>query len=334
MPEKVKIVLTILIVFFIALIGAVGCGQLLQKTEPEKLAVIQHDPYVFVANYNSQNISVINALKGTVETTIKLTESPWSVKFNKNQNKWYVATKYSILVIRNTDLTIEASISVPGMSLAGIVLNAEGTYAYVVDAALEDVSFMDLAKNAAEKRVNVGTTPVWIDIAKDQRKLYVTNFYTNNVSVINIANGSLEANINVGSHPYGLAVNPNTGKIYIANTASNFISIIDPATNDVDNSIPFSFSPSWISISSGANKIYVADNDSNNIYVLDIDSFAVKSTIGLSSRPTCMSFNAAKTRLYISHAGDDIVSIINTQTESIEAIVSVGDRPVGLCYEE
>jgi YVTN family beta-propeller protein len=332
-----KIIIGSIGLVLILLAGGVlfGCAQL-QKTElkDDNTSLTTHDPYLLVANSNSSNITVINTLKASVETTIQLNENPWAVAFNKNQNKWYVTTKSSIIVIRNTDLSKEATISVPGMSLTGIVLNSSGTIAYVVDAALEDVSFMDLNKDDSIKRVTVGTTPVWIAISPDEQKLYVTNYYSSNVSIIDIVIGSLEANVGVGLYPYGLAINPNNGKILIANAGSKSVSIINSLTKDVETTVSYDFTPSWISVASGESKAYMADSASNNIFVVDLDTLNVLSIIELVSKPTCMDFNTDKTKLFVSHSKANAVSVVNTQTKSIEAVINVGEKPIGLCYEQ
>ncbi|MGD0766168.1 MAG: YncE family protein, partial [Dehalococcoidia bacterium] len=150
---------------------------------------------IYVANYNSNNVSVIDGAGNTVVATVAVVaggNGPEGVAVNPNTNRIYVANFNSgnVSVIDGTSNTVVATVAV------GYWWGGDGGVA-----------------------VNPNTNLI-----------YVTNYGgqgSDNVSVIDGASNTVVATVAVGTYPVGVAVNPNTNRIYVANLSDDTVSVIE-----------------------------------------------------------------------------------------------------------
>ncbi len=113
-------------------------------------------------------------------------------------------------------------------------IRGDCAYAYVTNPDDNTVSVVDLdpANPEVVAIVDVGKTPMKIDIDPQGTRAYVTNYNSHDVSVIDISNenGAIAEVVNtikVGIEPYGIAVTPDGKRVYVANHYSENLSIID-----------------------------------------------------------------------------------------------------------
>lgn len=70
--------------------SAIGVGQ-----SPFGVAVSPVSDYVFVTNYDSNTVSVINSITHTVSATIGVGSNPWGVAVDPGTGAVYVANMFS-----------------------------------------------------------------------------------------------------------------------------------------------------------------------------------------------------------------------------------------------
>lgn len=114
---------------------------------------------------------------------------------------------------------------------------SEGTFAYIKNSAINNVSVIDTETSTAAATVNVGSLPFGVAASPDGTKIYAASLNSNNTSVIDTATNTVVTRIKVGNNPWGLAVSPNGTKVYIVNSDSDNVSIIDTSTNTVTSSV-------------------------------------------------------------------------------------------------
>jgi YVTN family beta-propeller protein len=140
---------------------------------------------VFVANYNSNSVSEINAASNVVSNTVIVGTNPVALAEIANGQKLYVANQGS-----NTISTLNTVTLLPNTPPPGDVLGF------------------------------TGNTPVWMVARNDSQKAYVVTQGDGQLWTIDTSTDSV-----VGSQPVGVGANfifydPNLGRLYVTNPAT------------------------------------------------------------------------------------------------------------------
>src|SRR5688572_19372268 len=129
------------------------------------------EPFAYVTNGDSDNVSVIDTATNTVTTTVPVGSFP-------------------------SDVAIT-----PDGAFAYVVNRGFGDPS--------DVSVIDTASNTVTATVAVGRRPTRIAIMPDGAFAYVTNLFDDNVSVIDTASNTVITTVTVASAPIGVAITPD-----------------------------------------------------------------------------------------------------------------------------
>jgi YVTN family beta-propeller protein len=78
----------------------------------------------------------------------------------------------------------------------------------VTDVASNDVSVLDSTTGQISATVPVGSYPIGVAIAPDDKRLYVASYLSDSVAVVDTDTHAVVASIHVDGGPYGVAVSP------------------------------------------------------------------------------------------------------------------------------
>jgi len=226
------------------------------------------------------------------------------------------------------DVDVTEAVTVTG------VLN---TYAYVTNPDLGTVSVVNLTNTSEPPTtIQVGNTPMNIDINSQGTKAYVTNFNSHTVSVIDLTDGinhnKIMATIPVGIEPYGVAVTPNGKRVYVANYYSGNLSVIDEDPNSggfdhVVANVSTGSTSSNVAVTADAGMVLVTGDfglkivDSNPA---DKGYNSVVANVSTGSRPGDVTASA-DAALAIVSTEDGYLKLINLHPENgdySEAIIA------------
>ncbi len=136
-------------------------------------------------------------------------------------------------------VTVNSEIGTKSTHDSDLGTEAVGTFAYVTNPTENTLSVIPLGNfvYTGPTKINVGQTPMKIDIDPSGKRAYVTNFYSQDVSVIDLSTKKEIKRIKVGIEPYGIAVTPDGKRVYVANSFSQNLYMIDtdPASGGFDH---------------------------------------------------------------------------------------------------
>src|SRR5258705_439465 len=234
-------------------------------TNPNGLAVNTGTNKIYVANFLSNNVTVINGADNTT-ATITAGSGPTAIAVNAGTNKIYVANASSsnITVINGADNTT-ATVTAGGRP-NDIAINTVTNKIYVPNGISNDVTVINGADNTTAT-VTAGTQPTSIAVNPLTNKIYVANSSSNNVTVINGADNTT-VTVTAGNELRAIAVNSMSNKIYAANASSNDVTVINGSDNTTQT-IMAGTVPLSIAVNPVTNKIYVCNGTSNNVTVIN-----------------------------------------------------------------
>jgi len=199
------------------------------------------DGKIFVANYSSASVSVVNPANMTVTSTIPVDSYPTAMCWIPTSTKLYVL--HTPLKGSGTVTVLDAytnayitSINV-GVKPLDIVWNSTRNKAYCINGDLTgSVSAIDCSSDEVVATIRftsqyAGSGIVYNPVSDH---IYATNNKVGlpgRVTVINCENDEAVGSITVGNSAVELAVNPVSNKVYVSNRVSNSVSVINGATN-------------------------------------------------------------------------------------------------------
>jgi len=265
---------------------------------PTGIAYDAMNGYLYVANYGSDNVTVIDSANNTV---------------------------------------VVPSIGV-GSGPTGIAYDATNGYLYVANSGSNNVTVIGSANNAVVvPSIGVGSGPTGITYDATNGYLYVANSGSNNVTVIDSANNTVVVpSIGVGSAPVAIAYDPSNGYLYAANSGSGNVTVIDGASNSVVvPSIGVGSGPTGIAYDATNGYLYVANYASGNVTVINgASNSVVVPSIGAGSYPAAVAYDPTNGYLYVANSGSDNVTAIDGASNTVAVpSIGVGFNPRAIAYD-
>lgn len=169
---------------------------------PTGLALSSNEHYLYVANFNSDSISVIDT-----------------------------ATNTSIETIENTGTKPKKLLIVPDSNLL-----------YCANWGSGDVTVINTANNSIVKKIKTGDAPNDILLSPDRKRIYVSNNKSRSISIIDMEKDDSVTEINLSGNPLYMGLSPDKKSLLISltdkNKNNNKILVIDINTNEIIEEIP------------------------------------------------------------------------------------------------
>jgi YVTN family beta-propeller protein len=288
---------------------------------PNGIAVNPNTNMIYVANTDSNTVSVLNGSNDEILTNILVDNQPYAVAVNPVKNTVYVTHggSDSLSVIDGKSNTLVNNIPINAEEPISLAVNPTTDMIYVVDAISRNVSVIDGSINKKVASIATGRDKsvdpslfMGVGIAVDhiRNRIFVANAATSNINVIDGIDNRILMNISAEDGPYDIAVNPITSTAYIA-TRYN-VATLDLSTNILN---PSSYASgegfNVLTINPFTNMIYVTKTDFNTILAINASNFKDITEIAVDSRPTFLAINHYTEFLYVSNSDSNTVSKIN-----------------------
>ena len=243
---------------------------------------------VYVANANSNTVSVIDGSTNAVTATISVGTYPTGVAVDPVTDTVYVANRTSntVSVIDGSTDAVTATISV-GKNPERVAVDPATDTVYVTNYSSGTVSVIDGSTDAVTATISAGLRPTGVAVDPVTDTVYVTNLNPHTVSVIDGSTDAVTATISVGTVtlPWGVAVDPTTDTVYVANwgntargslsirrpiPSTHTVSVIDGSTNAVTSIISVGTYPTGVAVDPTTDTVYVTNYSSGTVSYADV----------------------------------------------------------------
>ena len=280
--------------------GVTQLGAAADDLNPTAMAYDAADAYVYVADYGSTQASEISGT--SLITTNYVGQSPDSVVYDPSHQIIDVASESANTVTVFNNAGYVTAVPVGNAPFAEAYDSANG-YVYVADYGEANVTVLDNTSVVAT--VHVGFSPVALAYDAANEQIYVANWNSANVSVIN--GTSLVGTVPVGNQPWALSYDSKNGDVYVANENSNNVSVIRGST--VVGAVSVGTYPKALATDNVSGEVYVANWGSNNVSV--INGTTLLGSIPVGANPDAVAFDAGDGDVYVANYGANNVSVIS-----------------------
>jgi YVTN family beta-propeller protein len=276
----------------------------------------------FVANSNSDNVSVISDATSTVVATIPVGLFPYGVAYDPARSELFVANLGSdnVSVISDATNQVVASVALSaGDWPAGIVYDSGIGAIFVANAGSDSIAEISDATNAVNNTVFLGTGTVPFGLAYDSGlgQIFVSLRGTGEVAVV-VDTSLAHATIPVGQTPMGVAYDAARSEIYVANNGSGTVSVIADVNESVVATIPIGSNPVGVAYAPGTGELAVTYRQSfppdtfGMLGILADANHTVLTSVGLyaGGSPVAVSYDPARKAWYVADSALGLVEIV------------------------
>jgi YVTN family beta-propeller protein len=298
---------------------------------PKGVAVNEITNMVYVANTDSNTISVINGSNDETITNIPVSSHPLAVSINPIKNILYVTHELSgdLSVIDCKNNTVIEKLSINAKDPLSMAVNPKTATIYVADGISGNLSVIDGSSNKKiasiemnkEKSVDVeleGSIGVAIDDYRN--KVYVADPRTNNITVIDGRDNKILMSFNAMGAITDININSFRGKAYAIQkiyndtykTYINKIIEIDLQSNKLRD-LNLNLTTNGLNtqaIHPFTNIIYATDTVLNKVYAIN-PSNDKYTPISVDYQPSYIAVNKLTDFIYVSNSGSNTISKIN-----------------------
>lgn len=303
----------------------------------EALAYDSSNGDIFVANYDSGNLTVINGATNLITAWITVGSDPDDILYDPANQLLYV-TNYgsgTVSVVNGTTDTLVATIS--GLTRpTWEAYDLTNGVLYVSGYLVSDVEEVQTSDDAI-----VGTIPSdgCAGIAYDpaNRLVYVASSDTDNLTVVNGTTEKSVASIAVGIDPDGVTYDPENGEIYVANADSSNVSVIDPTTEAVVASTAVGVSPYDVGVDPDPGQLFVSNPGSDNTTIVNTTTQSVTGWRTTALDSWGVTVDPASQKVFVANRNPDPYtgnwSVINATTDRNAGGVGLGVDPQNSLYD-
>jgi YVTN family beta-propeller protein len=301
---------------------------------------------VYVSNFGSRSVTVIDGATDSVVTNIPLS-SPGSYPFEPDgigvdpaTNMVYVVDSdpngMRVGVIDGSTNALIQTVQVPfqesGTTMHGLTVDAATDTIYAtyysseflgkVGTSSGNVVAISGSTDSVVAQPTVDGWPWGVVVNPSTDLVYSADQSgppSNSYSLVAVISGptdSVTTSINVPNQPYRAAVDTATNTLYVTQMNGSSVAVIDGATNTISAEIGVGASPSGVAVNSGTDTVYVDNAGSDTVSVIDGSSNQVVGTVPVGVDPYDIAVDSTTNTIYVTNNGDNTVSVMNGQPSS------------------
>jgi uncharacterized repeat protein (TIGR01451 family) len=300
---------------------------------------VEARPFAYVANHDSDDVSVIDLANDSVIATIPMGAgiSALELAITPDGTRAYVTTPGAVKVIDTdpsspTYNTVIASVPIDGLARA-VAISPDGGLAYVTQYNGASVSAIETTTNTVIATIPVGGRPNGVVFSPDSTLAYVVNALESTLSVIDTASSTVINTITFPPNaPESIAITPDGAWLYITRSASQTVTVLDTASFTMFTNITAGFEVVRDAVSPDGNLAYVTfgfGSGPGGVNAIDTSSRTVVATVTLERGPYGVAVTPDSARAYVTRF-DNAVDVIDSATFTVVDTVPVGIQPQGV----
>ena len=187
---------------------------------------------LYVANLNTEEISVIDTNNDTIVSTISVPGNPSELKVDPNTNKILVTSiaRNELTFISGDTNNVTGKVKT-GISPWGIAIDETKDLAYITNRGSYYITVVDINEQKVVGKIPIGEQAHSVSVDSTENKIYVSYDEDDKITKINGLNNEIETIIELDGRIGGdIVVDPNSHKLYTSLKHGNDILVLGPET--------------------------------------------------------------------------------------------------------
>ena len=322
---------------------------------PLALAVDGQTQRVFVANFASATVSMLDAGSGAVLATTAVISYPDTLAIATKPGRVFVASGVAPLNPDRVDVLdarsgrLLRSVAV-GRGTHAVAVDEHRGHVFVANALDNSVSMVDARSDAVLRTIAVGPSPLAVTVDEHVGHAFVLNAgpsyngYSSGYSTVDLLDtrsGAVLHTVSVGIGASALAVDARSGYAFVANSGDATVSMLDARTGTVVHTIAVGLHPDALAVDARSGHVFVANAYDGSVSMVEARSGRVLRTLAVALNPWSIAVDQRADRVLVS-TGEELwpsatpgrVQVLDGRTGRRLRTVAVGLGPAALTVDE
>lgn len=299
-------------------VGHVSVGR-----SPQHLALSAGEDRVYSANFDSNDVTVIDTRHNSVVATSGIGPCPLLPCTGPDGNVWIPSRPDGSIAVLDPQGNALAQVPV-GVAPHDLAMSPDGRWAYQPNSVSGTVTVIDARAKKAVGDVKVGAGPCHAEFTPDSSLAYVTNTVSNETTVLRTDNHEVIGKILGGIGPHVPVISQDGRWGYIANFVSDDVTVFAVGTSEVATVVPVGTYPHAMSLSPDGQTLVVSNTGGTTVSLLDTATRAVRSTLQVGGAPAHASFDPDGRLVFVACEVDNIVAVIDLEHDTVIDKVPAG----------
>ncbi len=297
----------------------------------KRIVVDEDGSTLYVSDYSSDVVYVVNATSGTITATARVGNSPSGMALW--QDRLYVASKGSggLAVINTTDL--EVSKVSYAMSPRYAAILPDGKKAYITNGDIGTVTVLGMDTKSILSTIDAGGIMNRIVASPDGKRVYVADTRNGQIVSIDTISDTITGNWSLGLTPVDVATSPDGSLVYVvhdrkgADISYDDLSVIDATTGKVLSTSQLGKYAGSLAVSLDNKKLYVCLWESDTVLVVDASTGRIASRIQAPGSPEDVKVSPDGKTAYVACPNGEGILAIDTNSGNITASIAGSSHP-------
>lgn len=286
------------------------------------------DGLLIIASIDESRVDIVDEASARTIASVPVGKNPHEVRVSPDGRTAYVVAGQTLTAIDLRSRSVSQTFDLGEFSAHDVRVSRDGRVIWAACARSQTVLELDAQTGTVLKRLPTSRDGAWfVEIARDESKLYTPNLEGKSVSVITRANGGVTV-LPLDYQAYGIDVTPDGRQIVVSGRG---LAVIDTATDVITRNIATTPAESGrIRITPDGRQVVVAMEKS--LEVFDLASGRRERMVALAATPKVMALSADGRRAYLTNPEDHSATIVDIEEGRVVATLKTGKRPDGIAW--
>ncbi len=315
--------------------------------DPSGIAYDPVDGDVYVTNFESGGIDVINQSTHEVTSSFSYLPFPGAIAYNPDTNQLVVSGLYGVEPFGYVTSFFPSNHTsawtwVPSarddlgpFRIACDVAADTVDLTWIPDSGLPSVLVLDGYNGSQIASFTVGssaTQSVWgITYDSSDRLVFVTDPSSNTLVGISTTTFAIVTTIPMGAYPHETVYDPANGAVYVTNLDSQSLTVVDAASLRVLENVSLAASPMAVAYDGPDGFVFAVGAD--HLYELSAQNRTVVNSVPVGLQPQGVAYDTRTRDVFVTNSADSTVSVLSVESLNSVATIAVGSTPIGVTYD-
>jgi YVTN family beta-propeller protein len=283
---------------------------------PVALAVDGQTRRVFVANFGSATVSVLDAESGSALATTAVIPYPETLAIATQAGRVFVASgvtppdRVDVLDARSGRRVraIAVGRGAAGRGTHALAVDERSGHVFVTNALDNSVSVVDARSAAVVRTIPVGHTPLAVMVDEHVSHAFVLgagpwdNGYSSGqgtVSLLDTRSGAVLHTVSVGIGASALAVDARSGYAFVANSGDGTLSVLDARSGIVVHTVAVGLHPSALAVDARSGHVFAANAYDGSVSMVKARRGRVLRTVAVALNPWSLAVDQRADRVFV-----------------------------------
>ncbi len=284
------------------------------------------EPFAFVTNFGSDDVSVIDTATGTVLTTIAVGTSPTGVAIRADGTRAFISNtgSNSVSVIDGEALAVIDTVAV-GSAPIGMTLSPDESRLYVANNGSDSLTVLDAEVGVVIATVDVPGAPIDVAALPDGSRIYVAG-ELGPLTTLDAASLLIIESTQSTQPKNSIVASPDGSKIVFSSPTAGSISFLNADGSPPVITLGIGGNPRNLAYSRDGSRLFVTGaND-------DLIMYRTEPLMRLADTetgpfPVGVAVGSGGHAVYVTDLQDDRVTVLRTDDLSVLRQIPVGSSP-------